>query len=445
MSSLENPPRNAAGTFRRNDNTAVFACLFLVLTISGCGVNRLEKRREGYRAFYEGNPDGAAELLAKAEHKKDRLLFALDRGLIAHTLGRPDESNAAFAEAERIFAEVDVRDVTDEAASLLVNDYSIEYKGEDFEKVLVHPFKALNYLTLEQPSEALVECRALNEKLVELQEKYERKSVYSEDAFARYLSGVIYESAGNKNDALVDCRLAVSAFDKHEEWYGTPFPPSLRESVLRLAEAQGLSHVMKEFRERWPDQTWTPYDDRKELGELVLVLENGQAPVKESARFDVAIGGQLYSVSFPTYRAIPPEAVYGVFRAGEGSARTEIVGDVSAIAVKDLEDRYHRVIAKQAARLLVKHVEVDKVKKENWLLGTVLNLVNSANEQADLRSWETLPGSFQMARLTLPPGYYDRSTLELYGKGGRIVDTVDLGPWEVVAGRTRFLYYRTLR
>ena len=70
---------------------------------------------------------------------------------------------------------------------------------------------------------------------------------------------------------------------------------------------------------------------------------------------------------------------------------------------------------------------------------------NSANEQADLRSWESLPGSFQMARLTIPPGYYESVTLDLYGKGGRIVDTVDLGPWEVEAGRTRFLYYRTLR
>lgn len=408
-------------------------------------MNRLEKRREAYRVFYDGEPEAATALLEKAAHKKDRLLLALDRGMIAHTLGRPEASNEAFAEAERFFFETDVRDVTDEAASLLINDYSIEYKGEDFEKVLVHPFKALNYLTLEKPNEALVECRALNEKLVELQEKYERKSVYSEDAFARYLSGVIYESTGNKNDALVDYRLAVGAFDKHEKWYGTPFPPSLREAVLRLAEAQGLSHVVKEFRERWPEQTWTPYEERKKLGELVLVLENGQAPVKESARFDVILGEQIYSVSFPTYRPIPPAAAYGVLRTEEGSARTERVSDVAAIAVKDLDDRYRRVIAKQAARLLVKHVEVEKVKKENWLLGTVLNVVNSANEQADLRSWETLPANLQMARLVLPPGYYESVTLELYGKGGSRIDTVELGPWEVEAGRTRFLHYRTLR
>lgn len=419
--------------------------VLLALLVAGCGVGRLEKRREGYLAFYGGDLDAALASLAEAEHSKDRLLYALDRGVIAHTLGKPEESNAAFAEAERIVGEVNVRDVTDEAASLLINDYSIEYKGEDFEKVLIYPFKALNYLMLDEPNEALVECRALNNKLVEIQQEYAQKNVYSDDAFARYLSGIIYESEGNKNDALVDYRLAVDAFDKYAEWYGTPFPPSLRSSVLRLAEAQGIEFLVKEYQERWPDVEWTPYAERKKLGELVLVLENGPAPVKDSERFDVVLGGELYSVAFPVYRKVPPAVSHGVFRAEEASARTELVEDVASIAPKDLEDRYHRVIAKEAARLAAKTVEVKQVKDKNWVLGTLLNFVNSANEQADLRSWETLPSNFQMARLVVEPGYYESVTLDLYGGSGQVVDTVDLGPWEVEAGRTRFLYYRTLQ
>jgi len=409
-----------------------------------CGTGGLEKRRKAYESFYRGELDTATARLAEAENSKDRLLFALDRGVIAHTEGRLEESNTAFAEAEAILEELLTKDASDIAASFIVNDYQLEYKGEDFEKVLVHPFKALNYLSLGEPGEALVECRALNDRLVEIQQKYETKSVYSEDAFARYLSGVIYESEGDKNGALVDYRLAARAFEKYERDYGTPFPESLRRSLLRLSEAQGLDHLVREFQERWPEAEWMPYRDRKEQGEFVLVLENGPAPVKEGERFDVVVDDEIYSIAFPVYRALPAEAAYGVLRVGEREERTELMEDVSAIAGKDLKDRYHRVVAKGLTRAVVKHLEVKKVKEQNVWLGRILNVVNSLNEQADLRSWETLPANFQMVRLVVPPGFYEKVELVLFRPGGAKIDTIDLGPWEVERGRTRFLYYRTL-
>jgi hypothetical protein len=404
----------------------------------------LERRRKGYEAFYRADFPRALEVLRGADRPRDRLLGALDRGVVLHTLGRAEESNAAFAEAEQIFRETDVTDISDVTTSFLINDYQLEYKGEDFERVLVHPFKALNYLALGKPDEALVECRAANELLVEIQEKYETKSVYSEDAFARYLSGIIFESEGNRNDALVAYRLALSAFEKHGASYGTPLPPSLASSLLRLAEAQGLDGLEAEFRARWPEAARTPYAARREMGEFVLVLENGPAPVKEEARFDVAVDDEIFSIAFPVYKEIPPRAACAVFRVGDASARTEIAGNVAAIAVKDLEDRYHRVVAKAIARLAVKHAEVAELKKKNTILGYLLNFVNTVNERADLRSWETLPANFQIARIAVPPGSYENVEMDLVSPRGDVLETVGLGAWEVGPGETRFLHFRTL-
>ena len=435
--------RNRSTLFRTAMARAT-AVLLLAALLAGCGTAGLEKRRAGYARFYEGEPEAALVMLAEAENSKDRLLFALDRGMIAHILGRVDESNEAFAEAERILEETAVTDVTDMAASFLVNDYQLEYDGEDFEAVLIHPFKALNYLALDRPDEALVECRALNNRLVTIEEELGHKNVYNTDGFARYLSGIIYESQGNRNDALVDYRLAAEAFEIHGEAYGTPFPGSLRAALLRLAEAQKLDHLVDEYSERWPGVTWIPYSERKKKGELVVVFENGPAPVKEEARFDIPVDDEIFSLAFPVYRRLPAEAEYAVFRAGGRSVRTELAEDISAIAVKDLEDRYHRVVAKVAARMLIKHAEVEKVQEKNWLLGTVLNIVNTVNERADLRSWETLPANLQIGRLVLPPGYYENVWLDLFRPGGVLIDSIDLGPWEVDAGRTRFLYYRSL-
>ncbi|MBM3321668.1 MAG: hypothetical protein FJY73_13480 [Candidatus Eisenbacteria bacterium] len=440
-------PRLISSSFRGRFPLRAGECALLVILLfaaAGCGASGLEKRRKGYEAFYRGDLDGALTTLERKARSKDRLLAALDRGVILHTAGRTEESNEAFARAEEILEEVDVLDLSDQATAFLINDYQLEYQGEDFEKVLVHPFKALNYLAQDDRSAALVECRALNNRLVEIQEKYEKKNVYAEDAFARYLSGIIYESEGNRNDALVAYRLAVAAFDKHGEAYGTPFPASLRSAVLRLAEAQGLGPLVAEFRERWPDAEWTPYAERRKSAEIVLVLENGQAPVKEEKRFDVVAGEEIFSLAFPSYRAIPPRAAYCVLRAGGVSARTELAGDIAAIAEKDLEDRYGRAVARMIARLVVKHVEVDRVKKKNRILGAVLNIANTLNERADLRSWETLPSNFQIARLSVPPGTYEKVEIDLFSHQGNRLETIDLGPWEMEPGRTRFLYHRTM-
>jgi len=115
---------------RRSAFPAAALLLVAALAAVGCGTAGLEKRRQAYRQFYAGDVEPALAALEKAENRKDRLLFALDRGLIAHTLGRPEESNRAFAEAEEILAAVDVTDLSDEAASFLINDSRIEYKGE---------------------------------------------------------------------------------------------------------------------------------------------------------------------------------------------------------------------------------------------------------------------------------------------------------------------------
>ncbi len=420
-------------------------CLILLTAlVAGCGAHSQQKRREGYEQFYQGEFDRALSILEEEEDHKNRLLNALDRGMIAHVRGELEESNRAFAQAEIIMEEQFAVDLSDQAASFLINDYQLEYKGEDFEKVIVHPIKALNYLSLGEAQSALVECRALNERLVELQEKYEQKNVYHQDAFARYLSGIIYESEGNLNDALVDYRLAVEAYAEHHTAYGTKPPPDLIESVLRIADANGVTHIFQQFRENHPDVEWLPYQEKRRMGEIVLVLENGQAPYKVANTVHIPLDEELLTLSFPAYQEVEPHVSCGVLRAGDRSIRTTLVEDLSAIALKDLDDRYHRVLAKEIARATFKQVEVAQVKEESWLIGTLLNMVNSANELADVRSWELLPAQFQLARLPVESGYYEELELELRGRSGEELERIDLGGVELAPGETRFFYYRTL-
>ena len=79
--------------------------------------------------------------------KKDRnkLLYLLERGKVCHLLQQWDSSNNYFNEADLIMenARVSAKDL---ALGTLLNPMMQSYKGEDFEKYLVHYYKALNYL-----------------------------------------------------------------------------------------------------------------------------------------------------------------------------------------------------------------------------------------------------------------------------------------------------------
>ena len=60
------------------------------------------------------------------------------------------------------------------------------------------------------------------------------------------------------------------------------------------------------------------------------------------------------------------------------------------------------------------------------------------NLLADLRSWMTLPDSWQACRLSLPPGTH---TLTLEAIGGQ---NLDLGTYEVEPGETMLVFARTV-
>jgi len=97
-------------------------------------------------------------------NKKDygsnrELLFLLDAGMINMLCGNYEKSNAYFHRAEILAEELWTKSITRESASFLLNDYTIPYSGEDFERALINLFSSINYLQLGQLDESLVEVR----------------------------------------------------------------------------------------------------------------------------------------------------------------------------------------------------------------------------------------------------------------------------------------------
>jgi len=145
---------------------------------------------------------------------RNRLLYLMEKGKVEHLRGNYEVSNALLEEAYIIIDDRINTNVGQAIAAKVTNAMAEPYKGEDFEKVTIHYYKALNYFQLGLPDAALVEAKRINLKLYQLNEKYsDNKNKYSEDAFSQILQGILYEATGDINNAFI-------AYRNAEEIYG---------------------------------------------------------------------------------------------------------------------------------------------------------------------------------------------------------------------------------
>lgn len=379
-------------------------------------------------------------------HEKDygenqRLLFLLDAAMINMLCKNYEESNKYFHLAEDLAEDLWTKSFTRETASLLVNDYTIPYAGEDFEKSLINLFSAINYARNGHNDDALVEIRRLDSNLTAINDKYEKKNVYNEDAFARYLSGIMYEADNNPGDAFIDYYKAYQVFEDYKTNYGTPIPQSLLEDLFRTANATGRTEEVRELHKDFSNVNGPKQKEIKGLGKIIFIHLNGKSPVKEDFKLYIPTKEGPVTIAFPKYVVKSPYCRGSKVIAESGSHRAEadaaLVEDINEIAVKNLEDRKVRVIAKALVRAAAKQVAMRKATEDESIL-KLINIANSFVETADTRTWRTLPGEIYLTRLFLPAGKYDLY-IQQCDSDKRAVESVNMK-----AGETRFVLYESM-
>ena len=423
--------------------------VFLFLT-SGCA-SYYQQNIVFHRYFADGEMEEAAKVLdSNKPGKKDksRLLYLLQKGVVLQMLEDYEGSNRFFEEAY-LYTEDIRKNYTDEALSLLTNPMVVSYKGEDFERVHIHYYKAMNYLMMRKFEEALIECRRINIALNELEIRYGAGKIrYRRDAFALNLMGIIFEASGEINNAFISYRNAYEAYvQDYERYYDVGPPMQLKKDLLRSAWLNGFRNELefyeKEFGLKYSHQV-------SDGGELIYFWKNGLGPVKDewsinfvivrgsggmvtfvneemgmsfpfrfgrNSKKGVSLGDlKVVRVAFPKYRErIPVCSSAGIVTANT-TYPLELAQNINEIAFKNLEDRMVREFGKSLLRFATKQAAEHLVRKKNEVLGTVISLISAATEKADTRNWQTLPYSISYARVPLAKG---ENTLELKSYSSR--------------------------
>jgi hypothetical protein len=373
-----------------------------------------------------------------------------------HLAGHYAESNRYLAAAEDKIESLYAVSISQEASSFLLNDNTLSYEGEDFEKVMINVVAALNYALLGQWDDALVEARKVDHKLTLLNDRYEKKNVYKEDALARYLSGILYEAKGEINDAFISYRNAYEAFQDYNKNYKTPIPSFIGPDLLRTSEALGLNEEEEEYRRAFPGMDWEKEESLSQKGEAIFLAYVGLSPVKIDRFVDIPIPdgqGGIYPVrlAFPRFVQQPLRTREVEVRIDDRSVRGEIVEDVGAIADKNLDDRIARIAAKEIARATAKATASLKIRQEaaksgdpgkQLLANLSTDLFSLLSEKADKRSWRTLPDEILLSRIPLEPGSHILGVRYLDAQGRVLQERAF--PLSLKAGEKRFVIDRVM-
>ncbi len=395
----------------------------ICLLFSGCASTPLDNARN---AFLSGQPEAAIAALDNPDNLSTRnaLLFQMEKGLILHNLNQYQRSATAFRKASQLMDSQDYISISEQAKTLVGNEWLARYQGEYSEHLWVHTYQMMNYLLLSQPEEAAVEAR----QALKVLDKH--PASLKQDWFTRALICLSFEHVGQINDAYIEYKKLAELM---------PDDSAVAAQLYGYARRLGFTKDMEKYKASVPEylQHIDPSRDR----ELVLFVASGTIPRKTSG--DIFIAPDI-RFSFPHY--IPsfssPPSVQVQTASGQALPFVSISTNLGNVAATALAARGKSIVAKEIGRIAVKQSLVHNLKNQDETAAQLLNLLFFALEEADTRSWGTLPESLVMLRIPLTPDidhlFVSQHDLQPSAKNRREIEHLSLSPGQHVFRKIRF-------
>lgn len=365
-----------------------------------------------------------------SKSNKNYLLNNQEVGRTAFMLNLTDLTTSTFVKTTDKYNSLDERATINAKgvsrgalASTLGSDNNMEYTGADFERSLDYFYNAINYLKLGQLPKAMIEIRAADNIQKFAQSKRE-KQIYNAEAnnqynfsddinnaiaesqntlqgtkkrflnpYIYYISGNIRELDGDANGALVDYKAAAELY---------PNNPYVIADALRLSEFKDHDYYLR-LKKEHP----IPYNKDniyKKQKTVILVYEQGFVPSKTAIDGKVFLINGIYGISLPAYnKQQDPVADVNIELLNSGktisTAKANEIVNIYTLAKNDLAENYSGIVARQVSRLITKSAMQEVGQDNDKPLLQIAGGLSSLLEQADVRSFRTLPSYVQVAKI----------------------------------------------
>lgn len=347
---------------------AIFTLACCVL--SGCATSGAIQTAHWH--FLDGNTDAAVQVLGDAEDiaKRDQLLYWLEKGMYLHYSGDYEQSAELLLKAADFVESTDYIKLSDEAKTLLANDWAESYRGEYSEQLWIHSVQMMNFLRLGRFESAAVEAR----RSLEVLKRYPEP--LANDHFSRALIAASFEAAGQLNDAYI----------VNNDLAGDVNSSAIKE----LAKTQSAELG---FTSRGSGRTANARQH------AIVFISNGLIPTKISGSI---LTGVASRISFPEYRFVPGGPPRQSVKIDNQPCDCLVIySDFGKLVADSVSNRGALLATKAIARAVVKDGVADAIAEENELAGELIRILLFALEEADTRSWRSLPRHYSMIRIPL--------------------------------------------
>lgn len=337
--------------------------------------------------------------------ERDEVLRLLEMGTAQRFAGQWTESTRTFQDAELKIELLYGTSVSRNIAAFLVNDYRLEYEGEDYEDVYLNAFNSLNYIHLNELESALVEARRIAFKLDKFAARHEevmremaRKdttgnraptsvgtSSIQNSAFGHFLASVLFAASNRPDNARIEYNRMTGAFMNQGIAY-------------QGGSSKTLEHIQH-----------GNYN-------TLLVAFSGRSPSKRSHEVRTYIEDLDFYIKF----SFP---VLETFNSRVGSVEA-VINDTLTLSLPLIENMsdvaeavykvkepliYFRTFTRSFLRALSTRKAQQMATAEGGetlgrIVGGLGMIGTEAMEMADLRRWTTLPGQVYGNVLDLPAG-----------------------------------------
>jgi hypothetical protein len=458
--------------------SAFAATLIALATLTGCQTYTAQSS-DLSSAWQSGNAEIAVlEVNAKAEEKagsKDELLWRLEQGTVLSSAGDIEAGIEAFDTAEELvnaYEDKAKTSLTGETIALLSNQAQLPYRGKAYDKIMMNTYKALNYLLLSDAENTRVELNrtlqrqrdavAANQKRIEedqqavqdakdgkIENEKGESTSYDVD---RARQDPQFASATDAELAKIDERLLPYAdyvnpftvfvdglFFSHMGLDNSDVERS-RKSFERVASMSPGTYIQQDYAMAEAMADGAPADTI-----TYVVFATGSAPVLDQLKIDIP----LFLVSSVSYvGAAFPRLEYRdrfipqlTASTTDGAAYTsQRLASMDAVISQDFKNAWPSVVTKTLISTATKAIagkQLEDSADSDWrtlLAARAANILYQASvNNADVRSWTTLPKEFAYSRLPTPADGQLQLDFGMFSK-----------PVTVVPGKTNVVMVRSI-
>ena len=436
-----------------------FPLLFLILFLSSCASIKHKQEINSFNSLYSsGQYTKAANLELDFKNGKkssdpSTLLQSLQAAVSLRYAKEYMLSSKFFDESEEIIKfhndQLMLHDAVSTIGSVLVNDAELDYKGAEYDGIMVNTYKGLNFWQQGKNDLARIEFnRALDRQ---------RRAKEHFAAEIKKLKNDVNKEQLNENNKAnkkkinqTDLKKNVDNMDLDKilkEQYSNldnfkPYPDFVNPFTTYIAGlfffsegdySKALTLIKETYGMIGANQTVLSdlqqiekIDVRRKKTHTWIIFENGLGPIKEEIKVNVPlyIGNnqpKLYGIALPRLVLRGNAFSHLTILTGKGNMTTQVASNMDNVIRTEFKKKMPSVvtraiissITKLTAQIIVDSAVDGASKKKKKkrrgnpnLLGNLLKLAtrvySAVSTAADIRIWSALPKEFQLAKMITP-------------------------------------------